>query len=146
MSDNDFLPEHESSLRRLVGDSEGLRYHAFRSPNEAQRADDGAVVLEGDDGGQIYMTCPARLVACPEEGLRRLLHDLDRLAWRDPDSARVFFERLPVGAGAWGGMGGGVISDGVWVHEQFAKLGLERAIRDVVQGRRARVSDPEAGT
>jgi hypothetical protein len=34
---------------------------------------DGAVVLTGDYGGQVYLTVPAELVECREEALRVLL-------------------------------------------------------------------------
>jgi hypothetical protein len=59
------------------------------------------VILEGDDGGQIYVVVPARQVGCSEEALTWLLHDLDQISWpgNDEGSARVVFERVAVGTG-----------------------------------------------
>jgi len=71
------IPDHESALRRMVADGRGMSYQAFRSLGEAQRTADGAVVLEGDWGGTIYATCPARLIRCDEGALGQLLRDLD---------------------------------------------------------------------
>src|SRR5438552_11511903 len=101
------LPAHESGVRRMVADARGPPYQALRSLGEAQAALDGVVVMEGDYGGQIYLTCPARLVKCDPGTLEQLLADLDGMAWRDSDGARVFFERQPIGSGVAGGMGGG---------------------------------------
>jgi hypothetical protein len=132
-------------MRRLAADADGADYHAFGSLDDARAEEHGVVVLEGDDGGQIYATCPARHVACSEPELRQLLDDLDRLVWRDPDAARVVFERVPPGSAVAGGMGGGVVRAGVWVHEELVRLGLEPEIRDVIEGRRARVSERRIG-
>jgi hypothetical protein len=71
------LPEHESGVRRLVSDAHGIPYHSLRSFEEAKSSSDGVVILEGDDGGQIYVVCPASLVKCSEEALNNLLRDLN---------------------------------------------------------------------
>ena len=128
------LGSHESGVRRIVADASGSPYRAMRSLAEAQADPEGVVILEGDYGGQIYAVCPARLVRCDEEALRRLLQDIDGLAWRDPDGAGVYFESLPVGSGVWGGMGGGRVVDGVWVHPKLR--GFATAIGDVLAGRK----------
>jgi hypothetical protein len=145
MSDNIVPSEHESGLRRLLAEAEGLSYRAFRSLDEARRDELGAVILEGDDGGQIYATCPASRVGCSQAALEQLLHDVDDLVWRDPRSSRLCFERLPVGSAVPGGMGGGRIEAAVWVHEDLTKLGVDEAIQDVVEGRRGRLLNTAAG-
>lgn len=66
-------PSHESGVRRMVADAISGRYEAFRSLEEARAAQDAAVVMEGDDGGSIYLTCPIGLVNCDEQALRQLL-------------------------------------------------------------------------
>jgi hypothetical protein len=136
-----FRPEHESGVRSMWAEAHGGSYAAVRSLAEAQALHDGAVVLEGDWGGQIYATVPARLVRCDEQALERLLRDLDPIAWpgNEEDGARVFYERVPVGGGVAGGMGGAVVMDGVWVHEEFESLGLADAIGDVIAGERERI-------
>jgi len=110
------LPSHESAVRRLMAEATGASYQALESLAEAQAAPDGVVILEGDDGGQVYLTVPARLVRCSEQTLATLLADLDAHAWQDLDSARVFYERRAIGAGVGGGIGGGHVVDGVWIH------------------------------
>src|SRR5206468_1397497 len=91
----DILPEHESGIRRMVSDARNIPYQALHSLDEAKSFSDGTVILEGDDGGQIYIVCPASLVQCSTEHLNVLLRDLDGIAWpnNDPNSARVFYER-----------------------------------------------------
>jgi hypothetical protein len=42
----------------MVADSRAEPYRAFRSLSEAQAVPDGLVVMEGDYGGQIYLTWP----------------------------------------------------------------------------------------
>ncbi len=124
----------------------GLPYHAFRSLEEARAADDGVVILEGDWGGQIYATCPAKRVRCSEQQLSQLLTDLNRIAWPgnekhgDNDGSAIHYEPRPVGSGVSGGMGGGRVVDGVWVHEEFVELGISDQIREVFEGERERLS------
>lgn len=135
------IPEHESTVRRVVSDVHGVPYRAYRSLGEARQDPDGAVVLEGDWGGTIYATCPARLVRCDEESLERLLRDLDGIVWpvNEGEGAGVRYERLPVGSGVIGGMGGGAVIAGVWIHGNLQDLGMVQEIRDVFAGRRDRL-------
>jgi hypothetical protein len=137
------LPEHESGVRRMVSDARNIPYQALHSLDEAKSFSDGTVILEGDDGGQIYVVCPASLVQCSTENLNDLLRDLDGIAWpnNDPNSARVFYERLPMGSPVFGGMGGAIVSDEVWIHQMFCEMNLESAIREVLAGERARIRD-----
>ena len=141
--DINVLPEHESGVRRMVSDARDVAYQPLHSLDEAKSFSDGVVILEGDDGGQIYVVCPASLVRCSAEILNDLLRDLDAIACpgNDPNSARVFCERLPTGAPVFGGMGGAVVSDAVWIHRDFVKLKVDPAIRDVIAGERARIRD-----
>ncbi len=90
--------------------------------------------MEGDYGGQIYLTCPARLVNCDQATLEQLLRDLDRLGWKNSETSHLFFERGNPGSGVWGGMGGGLIVEGVWLHPELQKLGIEERVRDVIGG------------
>jgi hypothetical protein len=135
------LEPYERPLGRMVEDAGGEPYAPLRCLQEAQADRDGVVVLQGDDGGQIYVTCPASEVVCTSEVLEELLRDLDALAWpgNDPDMARVFYERRRVGSGVSGGMGGGVRAAGPWIHPDLVKLRLGDRIVEVLRGVRARV-------
>jgi hypothetical protein len=135
----DNLPDHESGVRRMMADAEGSSYVSFKSLAEAKSHRDGFVILEGDDGGQIFVVCSASEVNCSEEVLRQLLLDLDAKTWDSPDAARIYYERRQVGEGVAGGMGGSVAGTEIWIHEEFRKLGLVGAIRDVIEGRRPRL-------
>jgi hypothetical protein len=110
------IPEHESGFRRMVADARDHEYEAFRSLEEARDGTDASVVMEGDDGGSIYLTCPVSLVRCDETTLGRLLNELDVHVWNDPEMAGLFYERAPIGTGIAGGTGGGIVTEGVWLH------------------------------
>jgi hypothetical protein len=139
----EILPEHESGVRRMASDAHGIPYHSLHSLEEAISFPDGIVILEGDDSGQIYVVSPASMVKCSDEALNHLLRDLDSIAWphNDPNSARIYYERRPVGSQVFGGMGGASVIKGVWIHQMFIDAGLGNQIQEVIEGRRARVRD-----
>lgn len=133
------IPDHESAVRRVLADAHGGRYEAIKSFNEAKATADAAVVMEGDYGGSIYLTCPARLVRCSEPTLRQLLLDLDEHDWDDPAGAGLYYEVAPVGSGIAGGTGGGVIADRVWLHPDLDAKGLRQGVEAVIAGDRPRL-------
>lgn len=108
----------------------------------ARELDEGVVILEGDYGGQIYLVAPAAQVECSEGALLRLLRDLDEIAWpgSEPDASCLRFERLPAGASVPGGMGGGKVEAGIWIHPELGEQGA--AIRAVLAGLREGLSPP----
>ena len=128
------LPDHESPLRRMMADASGQPYIALRSLDEAKLAPDGVVILEGDDGGQIYAVARAPAVRCSEETLQRLLRDLDAREWNDPSMAHLVYERRPVGSPVAGGMSGGTVLAELWVHQRLSHL--ESSIAAVLRGER----------
>ncbi len=130
------IPDHESGVRRMVADSRGEPYHALRTFEEAKACPDGVVIFEGDYGGQIYVVVPVSLIKCTEQELKQLLSDLDALEWKDESGARVYYERRPIGSGVPGGMGGAVVTQDIWIHQNFVKLQLDSAIREVLGGKR----------
>lgn len=87
-------PEHESQLRRILADAAGEPYSALQSLEEAKRAA-AVVLMEGDYGGSIYLTCPARVVQCDEPTLRQLALDIDERDWSDPEGVGSFYEQVP---------------------------------------------------
>jgi hypothetical protein len=140
----DVIPDHESGVRRMVADAEGGSYEALHTLDEAQRDPLGCVVLEGDWGGQIYTAAPARLVRCDEAALSQLLRYLDGIAWpsNELDGARVFYERRAVGSPIVGGMGGAVVAEEIWVHQEFVDLRIDVAVREVIRGERDDIPTP----
>lgn len=132
------IPSHESPLRRLVADASGLDYAAYATLAEARQDPDAALIMEGDYGGQIYLACPVSVVAADEAVVEMLLRDVDELGW-DGDGSGIRYERLPVGSGVMGGMGGGLVSADIWVHEEYVQLGLDDAIRRVIRGDQPRI-------
>jgi hypothetical protein len=53
------LDPDERPLGRLQAESLGPAYVPLKSLEEAKAAPDGVAILQGDDGGQIYLVCPA---------------------------------------------------------------------------------------
>jgi hypothetical protein len=133
------LGSHERPLGRIFAAAHGGRYMPLRSLEEAKSVDDGVVILQGDDGGQIYVVARGVDVLCSESDLQALLRELDEMSWRDASMRHIYYERLPVGAGVPGGMGGGMVEDTPWVHKEFVKLRLKESIVAVLKGERASV-------
>ena len=127
----------ESPLRRLMSDSGGAPLESFADLASAQADPLGVVVLEGDEGGQIYVVARAVQVLCSQPTLHQLLADIDSEQWNDPSSARLTFERQPPGALVAGGMGGGRATEGIWVHDELHSLAA--AIEAVLHGHRQRL-------
>jgi hypothetical protein len=134
------LPPHHSWVRSMMADARGTDYIAFRTLAEAREHPDSAVIFEGDYGGTIYLTVPVRLIACDHLVLRDLLADIDTMCWADPSGARVLYERRPVGSGVAGGMGGGRIIEGLWLHARLEALGVRDEIEAVLAGRLTHIS------
>ena len=129
----------ESPLRRMMAETGAVDYHPLSSLAAAQADPQGIVVLEGDDGGQVYLVCPARDIACSEEKLQQLLVDLDEIEWPgndDPSMRRVYYESRGVGEGVPVGTGGGQVTKGLWLHPRLARQSLVNLIRDVLLGKR----------
>ena len=83
------------------------------------------LVFEGDWGGQIYLTVPSHLVG-EEAHVSELLMKLDAFAWdcNEGDGCSTYeYDPASFGGtaedGVSGGMGGGELRDGLWLHEEF---------------------------
>lgn len=133
------VPDHESAVRRMVADGHGGSYKAIQSLDEARATPDAAIVMEGDYGGSIYLTCPALVVRCDERTLRQLLHDLDEHYWNDPEGVGLYYEVAPVGSGLVGGTDGGLVTDRVWLHPDLEAKGLRERAEAVITGKRVRL-------
>jgi len=102
---------------------------------EAKALDDGYGVMEGDFGGQCYLTAPMRIVGCQERELRQLLQDLDEIVWQDVEGQHLYYERHSPGDMIDSGMGGGMILADVWIHKQLIEFGLDTRVREVLSGK-----------
>ncbi len=116
--------------------SNGKEYIAVDNLGSAREIPNGYAVLEGDDGGTIYATAPVRLIMCSENELQRLLHSLDAIVWphNEDDTRRIVYEPHDVGDIVAGGMGGGKIGEGVWVHPVLDAH--REAVIDIITGKR----------
>ena len=135
------IKDYERPLGRLLSEIPGHTFLPLKSLEEAKSFEDSVVILQGDDGGQIYVVCQASQVACSEHVLEQLLQDLDEIAWpgNDPDMRRIYYERRPLQAGVPGGMGGGIVSEEPWIHTEFAEHGLVSVIHEVLQTKREQI-------
>lgn len=118
----------------MVATAHGEPYEAVSSLDEARNTDGVVVVLQGDDGGSIYLTCPARLVACDEAALKQLLLDLDHDYWNDPESVGLYYERASIGSRIAGGTGGGLVNDAMWLHPKLLDKHLYERAEAVLLG------------
>ena len=110
---------HESSLRILLDRSGDVPFRLVASFSEAKGITSAYAIMEGDCGGQIYLSVPMDQVNCDELALESLLLQLDGLCWNDPYSATLYYEISSPGSGIPGGMGGGVAEAGLWLHEDL---------------------------
>jgi hypothetical protein len=132
------IPEHYRSAEFMF-DPE--HYVAFQTLDESRQHSDAAVIMTGDHGGQVYLTCPVSKVRCSEEALELLLNSL---TWLVRFSAeQLTYEVVPIGTGVGGGMGGGQVIDGVWLHPWFdeaslpaylSRAQLQREAEEVIAG------------
>jgi hypothetical protein len=128
-----------SPLRSLMVEASGGAYTALETFAAACEQPSSIVIFEGDDGGTIYLTIPVREVACGEPALRQLLLDIDTMCWSDHSMASTVYEIVSVGAIVAGGMGGGQVTDGLWLHPRVEALGMREDIRQVLKGQLERI-------
>lgn len=114
------------------------------SLEDARACPDGVVQLEGDWGGQTYVICPARQVECSAATLEELLADVDALAWGNPHGTYLNFVRAVTGQNIGGGMGGGLVTDRLWVHPHLeaGNPGISEQIAAVLAGLRRKLREP----
>lgn len=88
------------------------------------------LVFEGDWGGQMYLTVPVALVRNVDaKKFHALLKTLDAAAWSCNDGmGRSYYPYTPaevgsdVSDGVPGGMGGGKLLDGLWLHPELESM------------------------
>lgn len=141
MGDKTLSPCHYSGIRHLVFEKMGRDYLPLETYDECKSYEDAYVILEGDDGGIIYLTAPFKKIKCSEKELNKLLDELDGIAWddRNREGRRVYYERYDFTGNVNdlilipGGCGGGFITpDRVWVHEKFKKPEYLKKIKQTI--------------
>ena len=135
------MDDSKSPLRELMAEAGASSYHPLDSLADAQADPHGIAVFEGDDGGQIYLVCPARLIRCSEQVLYQLLLDLDEIEWpgNDPSMRRIYFESKFPGQGVPGGMGGGQVTEDIWIHPRLVQNHYTELILAVLTGKKERI-------
>jgi hypothetical protein len=133
------LPKHRSPVWSMIADAYGSEYIALESLAVARNYPESVVIMEGDDGGTIYLTVPVYKVVCSEIALRHLLSDIDAMYWKDRRLAHLIYEIVPIGAAVAGGTGGGRVVDGLWLHQNVEELGVRQDIEQVLNGQPKRI-------
>jgi len=133
MEDN-VIPEGVSGCRYMYHLTEGTDFKPLTSFEEAKKCDDAYLIMEGDYGGQIYLSVPLNQVGCKYQVLEKLLLEVDSREWscNKGEGSGIYFERMEPGTGIPGGMGGGIALDGLWVHEDLE--GLKERINRILNG------------
>ena len=134
------IQPHLSYVRQIMARFEGAPFAPLDTLAEARTYHDGVIIFEGDYGGAIYLTCPARMVQCAETSLRQLLLDIDEKFFAYGPSTKLCYERLAEGSGVCGGWGGGRITMGIWLHPKVEMLGLRDQIEEVFTGLREHIA------
>lgn len=117
-------------------EKEGHPYLPLKSLEEAKAVPDGVIIMQGDYGGQIFLTANVKFIHCDERALNQLLKDIDEVEWDDPDGCEIFYERLAPGSGVGGGMGGGRVEEEPWIHANLVAGQLDGRILDVLSASR----------
>jgi hypothetical protein len=121
---NDYQPKdalwYHRPFQDVIAGQLGYPYVAYDSLDAARVDKDAIVILTGDYGGQIYLTCPVGKLQCSELSLRALLTEMGTFAWGDGEE--IYFERARPDRFVSGGMGGGHVEDDVWIHRDFRNL------------------------
>lgn len=132
----------DSPMRELLAEGGKATYRPLPSLKDAQQDPNGVAVFEGDDGGEIYIVCPARLIRCGEDVLLSLLEDIDEIEWQgnDANMRRIYYETQMQGAQVPGGMGGGIVTAEPWINPRLIQKGLGESIRAVLSGRKRKLN------
>ena len=128
----------------MTGQPGGPR-RRIASLDEARSLDDGIVLLEADWGGQTLVVARAEVLRCDEATVLDLLAELGALTCPEDNlqGTRLSFGVAGVGTRVGGGMGGGLVTDDVWCHDELVQAGVEAGVRSVLAGERRRLPDAD---
>ncbi|GEM_PF-1415379 len=111
-----------TGLREVLASTGKAPFHRIDDFAAAKVDPKSYAVMEGDYGGQVYLTVPMSEVACTEEQLMELLGQLDKISWDDIEGATLYYEKLSPGQPVPGGMGGGMAESRLWLHSSLKHL------------------------
>ena len=130
--------EYMSVVRYMMHQVHGTEFKPLTDYDRAKEAKHGCVIIEGDYGGQVYLTCPMKYVKCSHKALLQVASDLDGMYWDNEQGCNVYYEDYKSPHGVFGGMGGGVVIDGLWMHPDFDEVGIKEKVWEVIIGNRPR--------
>jgi hypothetical protein len=130
------IAPYERPLGRILHEAEDTPFHPIESLDSARTEPNAYVIMEGDWGGQIYLTAPVRLLRCDVAELELILQELDAHAWscNGGEGCGFFFEERESFEGVSGGMGGGATLRDLWIHPELVEAGFEPRVRKVLFG------------
>ncbi len=152
--DPDVIPAHCNPVDFFMAQAEGAasKYRPLASLQEAQGVEHGVMTMVADYGGQVLLSVPAKQVRAHATTLQRLLSDLESITFGsgfnaadsgEIDSANMYFQIAPPGTGLWGGCGGGLVTDGLWLHDELDhELDLRGQIAGILGGLQHRLELP----
>ena len=124
-----------SFLREMMNGSD--KFKSYGDLETAKSDPNTYVVMEGDWGGQIYLTCPVKYIVCDEALLMKILKKLDHMCWKcnGGEGAEIRYETFNLGDTVLGGMDGGLAEDGLWIHPKILeKEGLKEELETLIIG------------
>lgn len=132
--------ESRTKWREVATSSETSPLGSPGDPLRQLESKEAFVIMEGDDGGIIILTCPVRLVRCSYQTLWQLAHDLSKVVHCDDMDTRLIYESLPIGSEVPGGTPGAIVTDTMWLHPELTEKGLQPEIEKVINGTKRRIS------
>ncbi len=131
------MQQNTDNLSLYMLATRGCGPASARTLDEARLSKDNFVILQGSQPGQIYITCQAVLVVCWEPVLKLLLRDLDAIAApRRTAHACIRYKALSSYVMRESGTNQ---ESGLWIHEDFKLIGVDRYIRGILKGRLGRL-------
>ena len=79
------------------------------------------LVMEGDWGGQVYLSVPMATVGATLADIDMLLTEIDHACWscNEGEGSSWYMVDGQPGEGVMGGMGGGILLNQLWLHEEL---------------------------
>lgn len=121
------IPDSNRAVDFMVTKAKGLEYKPVETLEEARNTPNAIVVLDGDYGGQVYATCQVKhlIPTITHAQLEAICKQLSALEWDQEDDWQVSYQIKAPGEGVWGGMGGGRVLDGLWMHPKLCQESIK---------------------
>ncbi len=150
---DNIIPPHCNPIQFMMAQAQGdaAAYRPLASLEEAQSVDHGVMTMIADSGGQVLLSIPAKQVRADAPTLKQLLSDLEAITWgsgfdaassNEIYDAAMYFQVAPPGTGLWGGSGGGLVTDGLWLHDELEDLNLRGQITRILSAFQPRLDLP----